>query len=205
MRQDDAAKRERVPKSGHILRAVLWHRKDATGAEYCTLSHHDGGWLLQGTVAQAIDGVPGSVTYRVEADSEWRTRRVEVQLRFGGEDRMLELITDGEGIWLANGRRVSGLEGCLDVDLSVTPATNTLPVRRLGLQKGETGHLRAAWVRFPSLDMEILDQSYTRLAEARYRYESQSGDDVFAAEIEVDNLGLVVTYEDGWERVASKL
>jgi hypothetical protein len=44
-----------------------------------------------------------------------------------------------------------------------------------------------------------LQQRYTRLAERRYRYESlESG---FAAILDVDEDGLVLTYEGLWERV----
>jgi hypothetical protein len=39
-------------------------------------------------------------------------------------------------------------------------------------------------------------QRYTRLAESRYLYHS----DTFRAELDVDDLGLVITYEGVWER-----
>jgi hypothetical protein len=88
----------------------------------------------------------------------------------------------------------------VDVDLEISPSTNTLPIRRLNLAIGESRELTAAWVRFPELTVEPLAQRYTRLAERRYRYESVvSG---FTAELEVDDLGLVVTYEGLWQRVA---
>ena len=53
---------------------------------------------------------------------------------------------------------------------------------------------------FPELTIEPLPQRYLRLGERRYRYESAGG--AFVAEIEVDDLGLVVSYEGGWERIA---
>jgi hypothetical protein len=59
----------------------------------------------------------------------------------------------------------------------------------------------AAWLRFPELTLEPLSQRYVRLDERRYRYESQGGS--FVAELEVDDLGLVVHYEGGWQRVAT--
>ncbi len=90
------------------------------------------------------------------------------------------------------------LAGCIDVDLGITPSTNTLPIRRLNLQVGESADVTAAWVRFPELTVEPLAQRYTRLDERRYRYESTTG---FSAELEVDELGLVVRYGDIWERV----
>ena len=187
----------------NIARAVLWRRIDGAGAEYCALTGSGGGWTLEGAVAQAIEGLPASVLYRVECDSDWRTRRVIVRLRSEEPERSLELLADGNGGWRLDGRGLPMLEGCLDVDLSATPATNSLPVRRLGLAPGEAARLSAAWVRFPSLSVEPLEQTYTRLDERLYRYESRKHGEEFAAVLEVDDLGLVVTYEGGWERVAS--
>jgi hypothetical protein len=95
---------------------------------------------------------------------------------------------------------VLSVAGCLDVDLAFTPATNILPLRRLELAVGESREVTAAWVRFPDLSVEPLAQRYTRLDERRVRYESRGG--AFTAELEVDELGLVVRYPPLWERVA---
>jgi uncharacterized protein len=95
---------------------------------------------------------------------------------------------------------VPAVAGCLDLDLAFTPATNILPLRRLGLAVGDSREMTAAWVRFPDLSVEPLAQRYTRLDERRVRYESRGG--AFTAELEVDELDLVVRYPPLWERVA---
>jgi hypothetical protein len=96
---------------------------------------------------------------------------------------------------------IPAVAGCLDLDLAFTPATNILPLRRLGLAVGESREMTAAWVRFPDLSVEPLAQRYTRLDERRVRYESRDGS--FTAELEVDEIGLVVRYPPLWERVAA--
>jgi uncharacterized protein len=120
---------------------------------------------------------------------------------------MLELmVRDGHWFKVNNDHRthssqeieLTDLAGCIDVDLGLTPATNTLPIRRLQLEIGETATLMAAWVKFPSLDIVPLEQRYERLSEFSYRYSSTN----FTALLEVDELGLVTHYEGGWERIA---
>ena len=101
--------------------------------------------------------------------------------------------------WLA-GQEQKILRGCHDIDFGFTPATNTLPIRRLKLGVGRKAKVTAAWVQFPSLEIEPLPQCYTRLTEHCYWYES--GDGAFVAEIEVDELGLVTHYSGGWKRIA---
>jgi hypothetical protein len=87
------------------------------------------------------------------------------------------------------------LKGCTDIDLGCSPSTNTLPIRRLRLGIGASSTIQAAWVRFPALVVVKAAQTYTRLDEFTYRYES--GD--FSAELTADEDGLVASYAD-WQR-----
>ena len=80
----------------------------------------------------------------------------------------------------------------------MTPATNTLRIRRLDLSIGKSESVTVAWVKFPELTVQPLFQRYTRTAKNTYRYESDTG---FLAEIVVDDLGLVIAYSGGWERI----
>ena len=77
---------------------------------------------------------------------------------------------------------------CVDVDLSFTPATNTLPIRRLGLEIGEEAEIPVVWLVWPELSVQRVLQRYTRLGEDRYRYTQ----DEFEAELAVDRQGLVI-------------
>ena len=52
--------------------------------------------------------------------------------------------------------------------LEWSPSTNALPIRRMALKVGETRAVTAAWVRFPSLQVQRPEQSYEHLAEERY-------------------------------------
>ncbi len=96
---------------------------------------------------------------------------------------------------------MAGSDGLLDIDLSITPSTNTLPIRRLDLAVGGRKSVEALWIRFPDLQIDQLSQTYQRSGPGAYRYESNGG--AFAAELEVDSEGVVVTYGDLWERVSS--
>jgi len=165
--------------------SVYWETLTEPGGEVCRLERTADGFALAGTVV-TTDGGAAAVVYRVEIDGDWRTR--SLVLRRDGEPA-LELASGGAG-WP---------EGCVDVDLELSPSTNTLPIRRLGLDVGETAEIAAAWVRYPSLAVEAARQRYTRLAERRWRFES-GGD--FRVELDVDDDGLVLDYPGYWRRVA---
>ena len=176
------------------MRAVLWRGEDGS-LERCSLVESRAGARLAGTVLLADGGTAYEVRYAVDAETSWRTRRAEVRVSDGPS---LSLEADGRGHWSRDGRRLSELDGCIDVDLEFTPATNTLAVRRLRLAPGAGADLRAAWVRFPALTVEPNEQRYERLEGAGYRY--LSGD--FRADLELAADGLVTRYGSLWKTVA---
>ncbi len=180
---------------------ILWTRLEGgPGLDACTVS-----WeptlSLTGTVVTHFPGGPGSVEYAVEADGATAvTRMAEVHVRGEGLNRHLLLQRGEDGRWRVDGVHWPALDGLADVDLGVTPATNTLPIRRLGLAVGEQAEITAAWVRFPELTVAPLAQRYTRLDRGRYLYESIASG--FQAVLEVDGDGVAITYQNLWRRVA---
>jgi len=112
--------------------------------------------------------------------------------------RELHLTVRNGGRWWVEGEEDARLRGCTDVDLELSPSTNTIPIRRLNPIVGQESAVTAAWVRFPALTVQPLTQRYTRTGANRYRYVSGA----FATDIEVDDVGLVTRYEGGWIREA---
>jgi hypothetical protein len=168
---------------------ILWQDL-ATGAlDRCRLEAGRDGLRLSGVVLTAAHGTPLEVRYLVEAGPDGLTRRVELELDGGAVRRVL--LADGSGGWRwEGGPELPEVAGSLDVDLTVTPATNTLPIRRLGLAVGQAADLRMAWVQFPGLEVLASAQRYERLAADRWRF--STGD--FTAELLVDPDGLVLDY-----------
>ena len=92
------------------------------------------------------------------------------------------------------------LGAAIDIDLSITPFTNTLPIRRLHLQSGQSEEIVCVYVQFPGLDITTDRQRYTCLEPRRlYRYESLDSD--FSRDITVDDEALIVTYPGLFRRL----
>src|ERR1700731_523679 len=179
-------------------RWILWQGLIAPSMERFVAARTENGCQLSGLILQAHQDEPYVVSYSIDVDDAWRTRAVQIEVENDGQHR-ITLATDGAGHWLCDGERVRAVENCLDVDLEWSPSTNTLPIRRLGLAVGETKSVAAAWVRFPSLAVQRLDQSYERLDERRFRYRSGR----FTADLTVDEDGMVLQYGVNWKAVAT--
>jgi hypothetical protein len=132
------------------MSTILWQDITNGALDRCQLGATPSGLRLAGTVLTAAHGDPLEVRYLVTTDEIGLTRRVELDLDNGSTRRVL--LADGAGHWNWDGDpELTDVAGSLDVDLTVTPATNTLPIRRLGLEVGQAADLRMAWVQFPGL------------------------------------------------------
>lgn len=195
---------------GPRRRLVVWSGVDEWRAEVCRLEIAPDGVRAEGTQI-GVDPVPYRLDYRLDASKSFVTARLEVEVT--GEDwtRNLVLTHDGTGAWgiEAGGTGDPGLpppggdgglvEGALDCDLGLCPATNLMPVVRHGLHRGpgERDFLMA-WVSVPDLGVHPSKQRYehVRLTEAGaiVRYVGEHRD--FVGELEFDRDGVVIFYPD---------
>jgi uncharacterized protein len=175
-----------------------WQDWAANGLEHLVLRDGGTGWLAESMVIGDVDHERFAAQYLVECDREWRTTNVAVRLVGTGHGIMLS--SDGNGNWRNYDEKLPALNGAIDVDITATPFTNTLPIRRLNLKAGQSADILVAYIDVPSLTVTADPQRYTCLEPMRrYRFESQGGD--FAREIEVDEQGLVVLYPGLFKRV----
>lgn len=179
-------------------RSVLWTPWTEPGMEHLHLVQYADGLLADGMIiGLTADQQAFRLHYVIRCDQDYRTREVLVEVL--GNDT-LKLTADGAGHWRdAQGAALPGLDGCLDVDILATPFTNTLPIKRLRLQPGESREITAAYFTAPDLTLTSNRQRYTCLEPRLYRFEGLQND--FSATLVVDADGLVVDYPALFRRV----
>jgi hypothetical protein len=180
-------------------RHASWEWTDRPGLESTSLLATDAGVVARGRVLVVFDGTPLRARYEIEHDARWRFREATVEAGPVDTPRELHLRRSADGRWEADGKARPDLEGCEDIDLMISPYTNTPPLAAHSLAPGETRRLRVAWIRVPELDVRAVEQEYTRLDadEARYRYRNlESG---FVSELTLGGDGLVLDYGP-WKR-----
>ena len=189
------------PSGGQMHASMLWRRIDQPGHESARLVFEDPSWYLNGAAVFAYDGQKCRLDYLITCNSLWETRLGRVMGWVGDQAVEIEISADANGRWFVNSNECDDVQGCIDLDLNFSPSTNLLPIRRLNLAIGEEAHVRAAWLRFPSLVLEPLDQLYRRTGARTYVYESAGGR--FVAELRVNEAGFVVDYPGLWAYEAS--
>jgi hypothetical protein len=177
--------------------AAWQHRTARVGFE--TVFIHapaSGGWQLDGCTTAVEDGEPFAISYTIEVDERWRTRRAYVRGRSSSGEHERRLESDGEGRWWVDGAPATHLDGCPDVDLESSACTNTFPVHRLALGVGSSADAAAAWVRAADLRVERLEQHYTRIDDhgGRPCFDYVAPSEDFASRLVFDRAGLVLDY-----------
>jgi hypothetical protein len=195
-------------ENGDMQRQLMWSPWTSPGLEHLQVVTQSDGIVADGLILGVGEQEPFRARYEIQCDHLWKLRAVQINL-LGGVSRSLHLVTDGEGSWATErGEALPSLTGCLDIDISVTPFTNTLPIQRLALQSGTSATLNMAYITVPKLQLEVTEQRYTCLettpAGGRYRFESlDQGEAIFTAELLVDQDGLVVDYPELFRRVGT--
>lgn len=192
-----------------MRRSCRWTTDEGEGVEHFVLRSREGGFVAEGVVVgpgfgPMFDGDLFGCSYTIRCDGRWRVRQVELRVA-GGADLLLR--ADGEGRWSGpQGDPLPVLDGCIDVDLTCTPFTNTLPIRRLGEALRERQEITVAYITLPEATVAPSRQAYTSVsalapgAAGRYRFESLSNP--FQAEIETDADGLVTLYPGLFRRTS---
>lgn len=168
--------------------AILWVRQDAPGNDACRFADAEGGFLIDGSSTDANWNV---LRYRIRARADGTTRRV----RIGSKSRIFIQRT-ADDTWTLNGTPVAAVTGARDIHLGFTPATLTLPIRRLKLEIGTETDVMVA-----SLDVmnEDLRPQHLRLRRTgNQEYECALSETGATSQLFVDAQGIVRNWKGVW-------
>jgi uncharacterized protein len=176
------------PADGYIARWQTW---DHEHTETLTLRWENEGWTATGEVGRE------AVMYVVRLSATWQVRQFLLFRDLDEPD--LWLGADGTGGWgEMNGARRPDLAGCTDIDLSCTPFTATLAIRRLQLDVGETADVAAASIDVDTLGVVPVATRYQRVGRANFTAAVPTTGETRA--FDVDEYGLVHDLEGRFRR-----
>jgi uncharacterized protein len=115
------------------------------------------------------------VQYEVIADAAVRTKSAAVVGYLGRKAIDVRIRPAGSGRWQVNGVLNADVAGCIDVDLSFTPATNLFALRRLDLKVGEHADAPVGYLELPRLRFTRLPQRYERIGRMKLCVRSADG------------------------------
>lgn len=168
--------------------AVIWVKQDEPGNDACRFADAEGGYLIDGSSTDAKGNI---LKYRIRARGDGTTRRA----RIGAKSRIF-VRRAPDRTWTLNGTPFPAVTGAEDIDLSFTPATLTLPIRRLKLGIGDEAETLAA-----RLDLENERLTPVHLVfrhTANEKYECLNTETGMTSYLLVDTQGVIRTHTGYW-------
>lgn len=181
---------------------LMWRHEDEPGFEHVRIDDGHPEWtVFDSMFVREHEGQVRRGGYTLIVDKAWRTLEIRIMVEQApGSMAARHLLASGDGSWTdANSNLIPELDGCIDLDIAWTPLTNTLPIRRLGLQNGAEAESRLVYIALPELAIRPMKQTYSRIDANTVRYQSETRG--FTRDIVVDDEGYVVDYPDVFLRM----
>ncbi|WP_143310949.1 putative glycolipid-binding domain-containing protein [Chitinophaga vietnamensis] len=175
------------------MKPVVWQAVRWTATEFFTLNENGHTKLATGDITGVIRDQPFSIHYEVEIAPNWHTSSFLIRSS-GPAARELKLTSDLGGHWFdKDNNYIAAFDGCIDIDISLTPFTNTLPVQRLqALPNDGEAMIDVIYILLPEFELQKTQQRYTRLRADTWRYDNVTTP--FTADLTFDEYGIMKDY-----------
>ena len=179
---------------------ILWAGREYNSLENCLINESASGMEISSTIIGHYEEKIYKVEYHIQTNARWETTYFNIISRHSNQTQTISYHSDGKGNWTNAGKPLEPFNGCIDIDIRLTPFTNTLPIRRLQLQHGETREIQVLYFDLLEAQITPVRQQYTCLSATEYHYENIPND--FEANIQVDGSGFVMDYPSLFVRTA---
>jgi len=171
---------------------LLWTGREYYSLENCLVGMTTAGAEITSTIIGNYEDKIYKVEYWIKTNQNWETVFLEINSRHSNQTQLTRFEGDGKGNWIKNGKKADQFKGCIDIDIPLTPFTNTLPIRRLKLSQNQAQEIQVIYCDLLEQQIKSVRQRYTCLSDTEYHYENVPND--FEATIQVDESGLVIDY-----------
>jgi len=181
---------------------LLWTGREYYSLENCLVNTTDEGTVINSLIVGKYKETIYRVEYEIYTNKDWQVVSFALSGMHNDQTLHWKLESDGNGHWTKEGRPADEFKGCIDIDIPLTPFTNSLPINRLKLKQGSAQQIRVLYLDVLEQRISVVRQQYMRLSDTEYHYENIPND--FEATITVDASGFVVDYPQLFVRTAAQ-
>lgn len=174
---------------------MIWESIDEKSLEHLYIKENSNHYKVDSVVINYQHRSPYRLYYELIIDKEWKTKEVFISLF--NSNKEISLHADGQGKWYdLSGNHLAQLDGAIDIDISASPFSNSLPINRLPFKKFSKYEIVVVYFSVPDLSFRPVKQKYTCLDKksSYQKFQYQCND--FIADIKVDNHGFVIEYPE---------
>ena len=153
-----------------MTQTIVWKGLMYPSIECCCIAYGESGITVRGTIVGCTEGQPFNIDYAIDLQANRHVGPFSIQNNLSPELDLQTFVTDDNGNWYNSADDTIVAESCEAIDISLTPFTNTLAIRKLSLQPGETGTIKVLYVDVQACKLYATAQHYTRLQHRRWKF-----------------------------------
>ncbi|MBP1652022.1 MAG: hypothetical protein H6Q26_2179 [Bacteroidetes bacterium] len=181
-----------------MQKIIVWKNSTINTTEFVSIEKEEM-TTVKGYITGEGFGKPWLVRYTLTLNPRWEAQTVFIEV-MSEQNYTIELYKNDLQQWLnEKGEHLEAFDGCVDVDISFTPFTNSLPINRLQLTKGEGQNISVVWVDIKNGDVKRVKQRYLNKGSRIYKYENEHSG--YISELIVDDEGYVIDYPGVWQKI----
>ncbi|MGH7204143.1 MAG: putative glycolipid-binding domain-containing protein [Candidatus Levyibacteriota bacterium] len=181
----------------NFSKTIIWEALAWKGREQCRIEFIDNHYHVNSVLKGKIGSQPFDLTYQLKISPIWQVVSVQID-SLSDNRRLVEFHKDAKGIWSdSQSHPLNEFSQCIDIDISLSPFTNTLPIRRLTFEPNQKQAISVIYIDLPTGSLKPLKQWYTKLENRRYKYEDENG---YMYILTVDENDFVIDYPTVFSR-----
>lgn len=149
-------------------------------------------------VGKTDNDIPFAIEYEVALTANWDIKEVSIKSLL--VERVIKLVHKSGQWYDGAGKHLAEFDGVELVDISISPFTNTLPIKKLQFEGEKPQKVDVIYFDENKFSLQLVQQIYSKIDERIYRYQ-----DIvlpgFVSDITVDSEGLVVDFSKMFKRV----
>jgi len=177
-----------------MKKKIYWEHLERPGSEYLSIIDNSSNKIGEGLVLFTSNEELHKFAYKIDMDLGWVTKSIEIRDLENNDQLFLQ--SDGSGKWYSGDVELVDLDGAIDVDISITPFSNTLPINRFNWGEGEVRDFYMVYIDVPSLELKKIKQQYKFIGNSiegkKFQYKCRDYETI----ITVDQSGIVEDYPD---------
>jgi len=159
-------------KLPRMNRTIMWKGIYYQSLEYCEIITNDNEVQVTSVILGIHENKEYRVDYSIKTNANWELIACHITSRVSG-------VID-----------IRAFQS--EIDISVSPFTNSLPINRLKLQIDQTREIKVVYIDVLNQAVKNVMQRYTRISDFQYHFENVPND--FEATITVDPQGIIRDY-----------
>lgn len=149
-------------------------------------------------VGKTDKDIPFAMEYDLALTVDWGIKEVSIKSLL--DERAIRLVHTGKQWYDAEGKHLAEFDGVEMVDISISPFTNTLPIKQLHFEGEQPQKVDIIYFDENRFSLQRLQQVYSKIDNLTYRYHDIELPD-FVSDIIVDDDGLVADFPELFKRI----